>query len=556
MTDAHWENRAWLAATALALAISFIGIFDHELIASAEPRFAGIGRVMLESGDAVVPRLGGEPFLDYPPLYFWTVAASLGTLGVSDGAARFPSAVAGFLTLLLCFDLTRRIAGPGAGVLSVAVLGSMYSFLRHTHRCMSDSWLTLFVLFGIWCAVLALFPSARSEKVRERRGVALPILGVYVAAALAFNTKGFIGLILIFGILPVLTLATGRAALLFHPAHLAGVALLIVGCAIWPLFLYARAGEAEFQYWFVHNIYGRIFPDLAPGYDGGHREALWFYLGAVPGQTAPWPLALPAAWLAAWKARLPEADAAATRFVALIFPLGFLLLSIPGTKRSLYLMPLLPPLAVTLGIWLRSTIDREPLSRPDRLTLTSFAGFLAALPAALGALMYPLERLLGRRNEAGERRSTLLHSVADYVESAWRGRTRVGLHFAGTAYAVALGIALFAFPGMGTGRYLRPVTDALAQLEALPPRLVAYQLAEEMRGGLPFYTGRTAQNFRDYDALMAHFREHPDGLLLLGKDRPVDSTPGDLASFRAIRLWEMAEGQYELFEFVGSGEAR
>jgi 4-amino-4-deoxy-L-arabinose transferase-like glycosyltransferase len=42
----------------------------------------------------------------------------------------------------------------------------------------------------------------------------------------------------------------------------------------------------------------------------------------------------------------------ALRFLAWVFPIGVLLLSIPGTKRALYLLPFEPPLAVAIGAWI------------------------------------------------------------------------------------------------------------------------------------------------------------------------------------------------------------
>ena len=110
--DAGKPRLSVIAAIGLSVLISFTGIFDHELIASDEIRVGEIGREMLINGNLLVLTLGGEAFMEHPPLYYWLISVAFRVFGVSDGVARLPSAIAGFLPLLLAFDLTRRLAGP------------------------------------------------------------------------------------------------------------------------------------------------------------------------------------------------------------------------------------------------------------------------------------------------------------------------------------------------------------------------------------------------------------------------------------------------------------
>lgn len=146
--DASNRRLTVLAAIGLSVLISFTGIFDHELIASDEIRVGEIGREMLINDNLLVLTLGGEPFMEHPPRYYWLIAVACQAFGVSDGAARLPSAIAGCLTLLLVYDLTRRLAGSGSGLLTVLVLTTMWGFFRHAHRSMVDPLLSLFVMLG------------------------------------------------------------------------------------------------------------------------------------------------------------------------------------------------------------------------------------------------------------------------------------------------------------------------------------------------------------------------------------------------------------------------
>ena len=87
--------------------VSFVGI-SNELWTPDEPRDAAIGRAMWESGDWIVPRLNGEPFLEKPPLYWWAQSALFALLGrATPTLARLPSALFGFAALLLTYALGR-----------------------------------------------------------------------------------------------------------------------------------------------------------------------------------------------------------------------------------------------------------------------------------------------------------------------------------------------------------------------------------------------------------------------------------------------------------------
>ena len=81
-------RRSFALALAVALLLGLAPVFSHSLWTPDEPTGAGIGRAMADSGDWIVPRLNGKPFLEKPPLYWWTLAASLRLLGASDVAAR------------------------------------------------------------------------------------------------------------------------------------------------------------------------------------------------------------------------------------------------------------------------------------------------------------------------------------------------------------------------------------------------------------------------------------------------------------------------------------
>jgi 4-amino-4-deoxy-L-arabinose transferase-like glycosyltransferase len=565
--DAVKRRLSVIAAIGLSVMISFTGIFDHELIASDEIRVGEIGREILMSGNVLVPTLGGEAFMEHPPLYYWLISVAFRGFGVSDGVARLPSAIAGFLTLLLAFDLSRRLAGPGSGLLTVLVLSTMWGFFRHAHRCMVDPLLSLFVMFGYWAFVLAMF----GEKSRNGHPTRLPfsalVLVIYLAGALAFLTKGPVGVILLGSPLALAIIFWGRWEFLRSWAHFPGILILVTGCLIWPILLYLYEGEDLFNEFVVHNILYRIFPDPEQ-YTGGHVKPFWFYFPKLFNQIGPWLLTLPAAYYWAFRDKMPQGlNYSGLRFISIIFPLGLLLLSLPGTKREVYLMPLLAPLAVFIGAWAASMAIQDTPSRISRMTANLFGTVSAIFPALIALIIRVLALLLaplGFLNPRTDHKfalaglpGTLQHwsAVVFSFANSWRTRARAIFGFAGLMFTIMLMINLFAWPVLGSGRFLRPVTVDLAAMGALPPRLAGYQLHEEMRGALPFYTGLIAQNLQSLEEVSRYAQENPTGLLLLGKYPPSPISDHLAGMLREIKVWEMAEGRYVLYDFLPEPQA-
>src|ERR1700691_4200920 len=101
---------AWLA---LILVTLYVCYFSHlgviGLVGPDEPRYAWIARAMAETGDWVTPRLYGRPWFEKAPLYYWGAALSFNLFGVSDVAARLPSAISALLPTLALAWLALRV---------------------------------------------------------------------------------------------------------------------------------------------------------------------------------------------------------------------------------------------------------------------------------------------------------------------------------------------------------------------------------------------------------------------------------------------------------------
>ena len=77
----------WLLAAAIGLPLLVLG---SPLIEIDDARYAEVPRAMATSGDWIVPSLNAMPYVEKPPLWYWLAAASIGTFGTSEAAARLP----------------------------------------------------------------------------------------------------------------------------------------------------------------------------------------------------------------------------------------------------------------------------------------------------------------------------------------------------------------------------------------------------------------------------------------------------------------------------------
>ena len=170
-----------------AAVLFFGGLGRLPLLEPDEGRNAEVGREMLVSGDWITPHFNGFVYLDKPAVYFWMVAASLRTFGVSEGAARLPSALMGVATLLLVWFLARRMFGDAAGLRAGIVFAACPLALALAREVIFDMTLTFFVtvaMVAFWLAEENNFLAPRLDAL------------MFAAMGVAVITKGFVGILI------------------------------------------------------------------------------------------------------------------------------------------------------------------------------------------------------------------------------------------------------------------------------------------------------------------------------------------------------------------------
>jgi 4-amino-4-deoxy-L-arabinose transferase-like glycosyltransferase len=301
-------------------------------------------REMLADRDWVVPKNGGRPWLESPPLPQWITVGVASLFGRCDEVwiARIPPALMATCAVLLAAWMAANWFGRTVGLLSGFVLATTYEFTQY-------AWLAEDEIFLCTLSTAAVALFARTEFF-QRESSALGtrnffkkrswgLLALFAVLGLTNLAKG-----LLFG--TVMTLVPIAGFLLWNAdwrriawyfwfwGWLAFVAI----AAAWPLAAYSRIPEVVDLWMFDHV--GRL--------NGGYEDITqpWYYYAKMlPTNLAPWTIVVP---LALWitRSRALTVRYSAERFVwcwSLLPPIVF---SIPSGKHHHYMLHCTAPWAM------------------------------------------------------------------------------------------------------------------------------------------------------------------------------------------------------------------
>lgn len=359
--------------------LPWIGLGDFST--KGEPREAAVAVSMLESGNWVLPQVYANEFAYKPPMAHWLMAAFSYPGGeVTEFTSRLPSALA--FIVLMGFVLVffgKRIVKFQEAFIATLLLITCVEMHRAAMTTRVDMVLTMFMLLG-------LFQLYRWEDKLELKG--LPFF-IPVLFGCAILTKGPVGIILplfVFGVYLIM-LRKYNWLTIFKALLYAGISSLFL-----PLLWYVAAwkqGGDEFLNVVLAENFGRFFHLSTPAinYDLGHENGVWYNFVTLAAGFIPWTIFFfftlfglklhrPAhsvrRILSDARARILEMDKVRLfSLVALVCILFFY--SIPSSKRSVYLMPAYPFIALFLAQY--AIYITEYRTKVTRV----FAAFLASV---------------------------------------------------------------------------------------------------------------------------------------------------------------------------------
>lgn len=341
---------------ALWIGLYVAGLGEFPLRVWDESRYAIPARRMAEGGSWLEPRiridthepgLGVEPRLVKPPLTYWLQAGAMIVLGVSEFAARLPSAIAALGCSGLVYRIGAQTYGRRAGFAGAVILLVFPGMLLGSHggrAAVTDPLLALFGSGFVWL----------TWRGRERPRLLVP---AGVCAGLAVMTKGVAAGVFVVAVAPVLV----RSLRAYRtPWTAAAVAATAVVALPWHLYAWLVHGEEFLRQYFLTAAASRASGELSPP----PAEPLFGFMNypyfrfALEMFGPPYPYALPvfgaglacAVGLIVWRVRrdgvAARADGLFLCWWAAAVPLTF---AVAGGNHPWYLLPMYVPGAVLAG---------------------------------------------------------------------------------------------------------------------------------------------------------------------------------------------------------------
>ncbi len=362
----------------LCSALFFPGLGARDFWAPVEPRYAEIARVMFAKGEWIVPTVNGDLYTDKPILYFWLVLLAANLAGaVNEWTVRLPVALGGIGFVLATYYLGRGFFTARIGFLAAAMLATSVRVIWEARWAHIDILFCFFFVLSVYYAARAFLGKGRPNE----------ILLAYLFMGLATLAKGLIGVVLPALLLIGFMVARRDWRMISAAKPHLGIPIFLVVVTPW-LYLVNSATEGK---WLTDFIYVHHFQRYTAGV--GHRQPFYYYFTTLPVDFLPWTIFVIPAFFSYRPYRSLLSDPAKL-FSVLWFSVVFLFFTASDTKRDLYLMPLLP----TVALFAAHYIDDLAAGRLAQGVLYRFVSLFFFGLIALAGLLLPLAAWLLRRD--------------------------------------------------------------------------------------------------------------------------------------------------------------
>lgn len=395
----------FVALLSVLVVVPFLG--ETIFYSKGEPREAIVGLTMLESGNWILPVNYGTDIAYKPPFFYWAIAAVSSLSGkVTEFSARFPSALAFVVMQLAFFAFVAKRKNLRTGLLASLLLLTSFEVHRAAVACRVDMVQVAFIVISL-CLLY------RWDE-KGCRGV--PWLAVLLMGC-ATLTKGPVGFLLPCACIGAYQLLRGRS---FWKAFcsLAGIGLLsFVPYLLWAYAAYRLGGQPFLDLVLEENT-GRFMGKMT--YES-HENPVWYNFLTLIWGWVPWTLVLLVSLFGLqWKGLrlLPEGENLMQRlkrgwdafrnqspvqlFTWLVILIIFVFYCIPKSKRSVYLLPIYPFMAVLMADYLLALVQKG--ARTFRICAVVFAalGLLLTLAFVVVRLGWVPDSLFGSGRHAAE----------------------------------------------------------------------------------------------------------------------------------------------------------
>ncbi len=549
-------------------AILFFTRLGARALWSSEFRWAEIAREMLVTHNYFWPTINGHVYYDKPLGSYWLVIFSTPfTGGLNEAATRIPCAIAGLLAVAMLMLLVRRLYDARTAILGGVILATSFSFVFFSRHASAD----IETLTGELAALL-LFNH------NEERGGGLWVVGLWLIMAATSLTKGLLGFVLpllVIGVYSCLRDGGGQFIKTIFRGSLVDRIRWLIERNRWFFNWYTVVGIAlgALVYYLPFEISSRLMGSqkgLEMVYRENvvrffhpfdHRGPIYLYVYVIFALMAPWSALLPAALVETHSLRHAGAEPArADRFALVYFWATFIFFSVSGSRRSYYILPILPAAAMLVARTLaypgelRSMIARRLLTIGYAIVALAVLGAIVVLIPAWAILPSPYDAL----PELPAKFAFIVFWSVSIVTVAYAIRKfspyRVAISVGAIAYLAMVYVYIFAMPAAEAYRGEKPFGYAvLNKLGGSTDRLVLFKTE-----GPLFYLNppKPLPEFeKKQDLQDAIAKGSAKWMIVRRRDLPELDTPTTVELGEASYPWESAENYRNKVILVRVGTA-
>jgi len=346
----------WILSAASALIL--LAMPGSANLWTMEGRSAVICREMMRSGDYFHPYLFDDEYYDKPLLPYWLMIGCARLLGKLDETAlRLPGIFAAWLAVIWIRRIGTVRYGAAAGLTAGWLLLTTFCFATWARVAGADI-LNLAAVVG----AVAWFTDRRDRPGFTTSAVFFAILAV------GAQMKGLIAPVMaVLVILP--DLVHGRRWRLHLRPSIAPAVLPAALIYLAPFLMSgATAGGGH-----ASNGLAMVFKENVVRYfrPFDHKAPVYVYVEFLPLYLLPWTMLLPfVLWRAvrSWKQLGPDSRAPLIGSLLL-----FVFLTLSGSRRNYYCLPMIPFLLLAIADWLHA-----PEAKPRRRTIALWMGAVSA----------------------------------------------------------------------------------------------------------------------------------------------------------------------------------
>src|SRR5262245_27372724 len=401
-----------VATVVLVWAVIYLPALGSIAIKGEEGRRILPAVQMLETGNYIIPQVGGNPYYRKPPLVNWLVAASFKLFGVrNEWTARLPSALSVLAVAIAFVTVARASLGARGSIIAATILMTNIGIIEKGRLIEIEA------LYVSLCGLAIIF---WLSFFLQKKSPWLMWLPASVFLGFGLLAKGPTYLVFFYGIVIAVLAYRKDWRVLVHFAHFFALIIMIGIAAAWAIP-------------FVHSTISQVVIDKWSGQYTGRLKGIDFrffdWIQNIPRGLVyflPWLLLFPFARFSKLQDQNEQRLARALSFGTTV---PFLAINLVPGGLARYSMPAIVPASWLLGMICAGNALQCPRfwMKDERIWTRVVAAFVA-LGLLIGAIGYPITAIVLKNRQQVKSAAAEINALVPSTETLYAVNPRSEEH--------------------------------------------------------------------------------------------------------------------------------